>query len=575
MKQVIFIVAACLVSFAGYAQEISVEAKKLSAYDPVPAVERLFEDYAVFETDVAGLASQLSGKPQFIHTFFNFEGFRNLETNLTFNPVLAEDYETVVQVATGAVKQKDFPAIFTYQGKIKGQPSSHVALTVAEGMISGCFRLEDGNTYYFEPLRQFDSNAGANQFVLYNNSDILESDSGYRCGATEAREYQQNHITVTEPEGKGPQKPCVPKKLRIALASDYRMVQHYGSVQAVLAHNVAVINLVQTNFDDEFQNPIRLQIVAQYVSQCPECDPWSNTTNFQELATEFADWVNSGGFGTAVVDWANLRTRRGSSFIFQSYTFQGGLCGYYRVGVLREFGELMCQFQKQTAHELGHGIGATTTASGIMSESPICIDFWEQASVDQINAAIQLAPCLTTCTAYPPMSPIYCLYTPTYCHTFNAPCVAGYIVSTNNPDWIVSSSGTTICLDVQNAEELGEWQVYVSAVDHCGNYSDLSIAWTINTACRFSPDPEERSGGADAANNVTVVQTNDALIIQDAALRPGLKFIRLFDLNGRLILEKQNGDALIEIPLDFLPAGMFIVHVQAADQTVVKKVNRY
>lgn len=575
MKQFCICITISLLAISGYAQNIRLEAKKLPAYTPAQDLNRQFARYSVFDMNPETILPQLAAKTESLKIDFDFPGFRTIETELEAVQLIADDYQSIIQTGEGTTENQQLPEIYTYQGHVSGQPNSQVAITISGNLISACFKMEDGNSYYIEPLRYFDPEAGKGQLIFYNNSDILETGTPFQCGATEARNYIQQE--TTDAQEKGPQKPCVSKKLRIAIASDYSMVQKYGSAAAVLAHNISIINLVQTNYDTEFGNPIRLQIVAQYVSACAECDPWPDTNFPVDLATAFADWLNAGGFGSAVIDWASLRTTRQLFNVNRSYTFQGGLCGYYRVGVIQDYWPTMCQLQKHLAHELGHGIGAQTTATGIMSEVTMCTDTWEQISIHEINSAIQQATCVTTCFAAPPASPFPCIYENTpYCYTFNNPCVAGYIVGTNTPGMTVTSVGTTICLYYNPDGSADDLSVYVTAVDHCGNQSDLSIVWHLGL-CHFAPTPEERNGlnTENGSAEITVSQTNDVFTVLDATEQPGLKQVRLFDLNGALLLDQQVVGARAEFPLEGLPAGIYAVQVQAGQRKVTAKVAHF
>lgn len=577
MKQFCICIALCLLAISGNAQNIRLEAKKLPAYTPAPDLNRQFARYSVFDMNPETILPQLAAKAESLKIDFDFPGFRTIETELEAIQLIADDYKSIIQTGEGTTENLEMTEIYTYQGHVSGQPNSQVAITISRDMISGCFKMEDGNAYYFEPLQYFDKTAGFGKVVLYNNSDVLETGEPYQCGAVEAKNYITQETTDTQE--KGPQKPCVSKKLRIAIASDYSMVQKYGSAAAVLAHNVNIINLVQTNYDTEFGNPIRLQIVAQYVSACAECDPWPATNNSEVLANAFADWLNAGGFGSAVIDWANLRTTRhfqGANNL--AYTFLGGLCGYYRVSVIKELSNVaMCVHQKQTAHELGHSIGALSTSTGIMSELPVCTDAWEPGSISEINSGILQAACITNCYASPPAAPVSCIYEYyPYCFTFNNPCVAGYIVSSNDPGMTVTTVGTTICLYYEYTEFDGESKIFITAVDHCGKESDFSIVWNIGI-CHFGPTPEERNAvtGQNGSSEITINQTNDVFIVNDATEQPGRKQVRLFDLNGALLLDKQVDGARAEFPLDGLPAGIYAVQVQAGQKKVTAKVAHF
>jgi|GEM_PF-3048565 len=65
---------------------------------------------------------------------------------------------------------------------------------------------------------------------------------------------------------------CTEYEAQIFLVTDYSMVQEYDSEQAVIDRITAVLNEVQSRYDDEFNASITFTIVDTYVSDCDTCD---------------------------------------------------------------------------------------------------------------------------------------------------------------------------------------------------------------------------------------------------------------------------------------------------------------
>ena len=82
--------------------------------------------------------------------------------------------------------------------------------------------------------------------------------------------------------------------VQIALADDLEMFTEYGSVSAVEDHNMAVINDVETNYDFEFSDDLQFSIVEIYVATTESEDPWTNSTNINQVLNDFTDWGPTG-----------------------------------------------------------------------------------------------------------------------------------------------------------------------------------------------------------------------------------------------------------------------------------------
>lgn len=460
--------------------------------------------------------------------------------------------------------------LYTLQGEIVGQKKSKVTLTVAADMLAGAIQLNDGHTYFIEPLRYFAKGAAGNLYVLYDNGDVLEGPQTRNCLAAEAAAYAKRDLP--------PSARCKPLRLDVGLANDYGMVEWMGSQTAVIQHNMTIMNLVQSNYDDEFDSPLRINVVSIFVSSCDACDPWSATDDHDELYIEFSNWVNQGGLGSASIDWAGLYTPREFTLLFAAYTYPGGLCNYYRTTLFSFYEAPLCTQQKIAARALGRSLGAGGASSGIMSSGGSCTNDWHPTSVDEINYALATMPCLSECTANPPAQPLSMTHinTPTMvCYTFNAPCVASYQVGTNDLTLSVTTAGTTICLQ-STAYGPRTARVYVSAIDHCGRPSDLAIAWTVNIDMGMALGGHNPEGQSIDIDMLRLTAGPNEVFIQDSHELPLGKTLQLYDLTGRLLMEHAINDASARISLEHLPQGMYAARLLAPGrETITKTVYRF
>lgn len=572
MKHFFLCLAVCLVAVASTAQNLRLDATQIPKNAYQPSLRQQFADFQVFELPANDLIRQIETNRDAINLHINLPGFGAIETELKPVNLLSDDYKTVIQSEKGIEISDVRPSVYTYQGKIAGAENSQVALTIADEMIVGYFKMADGNTYYMEPLWHFEPKADKNKVLWYNNSDVLESQAERQSIAKEVKEYQTDKPDYDN----GGTRPCSPVKVECAIANDYEMVQKFNTISNVIAHTITVMNLVQTNYDFEFYQPVRLQITSIFVSSCYDCDPWPHTPDYDELFIAFADWFNAGGFGNVSFDWALLLTPREINNNIAGYTLPDGMCTYYRATLVIDYTDILCKIQKHVAHGLGISFGASTASYGVMKTGGTCTDEWHPSSISQINNALATKPCLSVCSANPPFQPeiFKNIYTPyQVCYTFDNACVASYQLGTNDPNLTISTLGTTICLQstLYNPRTA---KVYVSALDYCGKSSDWAIAWTvkIDQDGLTGPDDRDANGNKPAIAGLNVRQNNDYLFVEDASPLPGEKEIRLFDLNGKLLLQQQDASGLSKIALQGLPQGIYMAHVTSGETTIVTKV---
>jgi hypothetical protein len=572
MKPLLFTLSLCFGAAYGFAQNIHLDAKTNIVQQNSTFLARQFESYSQFSLNTSDLFQELNAKTAAPLTIkFNFPGFSVLETELNAVELLSDDFTVLIQTEAGVQVVHERPAIYTYQGRIAGYNNSKVALTISKEMLSGFFDLGDGNRYYIEPVKTYDPQAAKDIFVLYNASDVLESNSDRKSLAKEVEHYGDNK--TPEYAAAGPSTGCVPKKLEIGIANDYQMVLRYGSAANVIAHDLTVINAAQTNYDNEFIHPLRFKVASIFVSSCATCDPWSLTSDYDLLFTEFADWLNAGGFMTPNIDWAVLLTPREIDGNISGYTFPNGMCEYYRASLIINYTDILCKLQKHVAHAIGISFGASQTATGIMKPGGICTNDWEPVSITQINNAILTKPCLSTCVAQPPAAPyeLSCLWTfhGEKCFTFDNPCVASFDVSTDDPTLQVTTNGTTICV-----KSLVEGQrtshVYVFARDFCGRISMLGVSWTVEVDCH-APN-RNTNKAAEQSGELSITQNNESVIIADQSTFQGQKLIQIFDVSGKLVLEQADASTLIQVPLQALPAGLYMVRVRAGEKVITSKI---
>lgn len=600
MKKLFLSLVLCLFALGVFAQQYDLSGNKIRNFQN-KALDASFYRYSVFSIDIAPLVGVASADSRTLDFRINLEEYPALNTQLKPNPLFAESYFTTIATDKGPRTIHERPQVYPM---INEAGSAEAALTVAADYLYGFFEAE-GHTYFIEPLWYFDKSQPRHLFVVYDNGDIKNNIESV-CGAIEI-ERQTDEMKSEERDGPGGTYYCGPPELEFAIANDYQMVTKFGSVDGVIAHNVATMNAVHANWDDDFYIPIEFAITTQWVPATQGQDPWPVTSDRDQIIQFFINWANGGGFGAVSYDLGHWRSPRyivnpaGNQVLGATAVPAIGVpsvCTNIRYSIFSEYITLpACGLRTVTSHEMGHSFGAThTPTSGNIMYFAYqgCTDIWHSNSITEIDNGITGASCMTPskCTGLPASvalpENLANICTPDEeCYTFEGlPCVATFSASTNDPYLQITISGTTICLkSLAAAARIS--RVIVTPLDYCGNANQdptqLQFVWNIqidypNQEC-FSlqeGDAEERRQVADTgAEGLILSHNNDFLNIEDRSAELRQKDIQVFDPAGRLLFNQQENGNFIQTPLNGLPTGVLVVRITAGDQMISKMITHF
>lgn len=274
---------------------------------------------------------------------------------------------------------------------------NRVSITIGNDFIQGFIKEQD-RMVYIEPVYHFVQGAKRGDFVIYNEADIIPGKERL-CGVN-ASHYRGNGGRAIENRSVLVGN-CY--EIEYAIATDYSMFAHYGSISAVEAHNIAVVNDMQTNYDDEFNDELRFNIVQQYIVSTQGGDPWTSSTSANTLLNSFTSWAPN-GFSTTH-DLGTLWTRRDLDGSTVGLAWVDAVCSSYRYNILEDFTSNASLKRVLSAHEIGHNFSATHDASQsnfIMTPSVTSSTVWSTASQSSINNAYPNYNCLGSCTPLTP-----------------------------------------------------------------------------------------------------------------------------------------------------------------------------
>ncbi|MBI5914762.1 MAG: PKD domain-containing protein, partial [Bacteroidetes bacterium] len=292
----------------------------------------------------------------------------------------------------------------TYRGQHPGADGWSVALTMDNEFLYGYIK-EGYSTYYIEPLWYFVPGQPKDLFVVYAAADV-KPNPDKKCGL-ETMVEKMEELLPEDMKGDihddGAEKMMACKEIELAIAADLSMYNAFGSVPAVNAFTFGVMNNVQTNYDDEFNDELHFEIVEQFVVAPPASDPWTNSNDAGTLLSSFTNWGPSGF--SATHDIGQLWTDRNLSGGTVGIAWLCAVCNSNRYHVVSNFTTNSTFLRVMTAHEIGHNFCAQHDApnSGfIMQPSVGTSNSWSQASQDAINGFYPGRWCLGTCASSQP-----------------------------------------------------------------------------------------------------------------------------------------------------------------------------
>jgi len=317
-----------------------------------------------------------------------------------------------------------------FRGRVEGDPKSWVRLTLHGDALAGIVATGD-EVYFLEPATNLFRDAQTADTVAYRLSDTDAEWSPGTCAAR-APSAQLKHrlsklraarrtlhavigdaATTLAATGSGL------KEADIALVADYEYYTRHG-VNTV-SDLTTVLNGVDGIYQAELGVSMQLLTVVVYTT---ENDPFSSTTNPNNLLPEFSTWkTNNDDNPTQLVwgaDLTHLVTGRDLDQNVIGIAYIGGLCNAANgVGVDQDFSSAVSMMSLLLSHEMGHNFGAWHDAqAGSPCESapptfimnPVIssslLRQFSPCSKSYINPVINGASCLSDLSAPPPGPPV-------------------------------------------------------------------------------------------------------------------------------------------------------------------------
>ena len=399
------------------------------------AIDAQFSDYKIVELNVAAINQYVKNSGASAQFNLHINDELSWEVDIYPKDIRSEDYQLVLQTEEGR-KIGARTANKTYRGHNIGAASGIVRLTIDDNFFYGLIGSGE-KTYFIEPAWAMDAALNQSLYVVYEEGDVL--DRGHSCGTDHSHHHMGEQIPKVEDESRM-MMACY--RVPVALAADFSMFQQFGGVTNTENFMVGVLNNVQTNYDNEFNNEIEFSVAGFFISTCSGCDPWTSSNDAGTLLDSFTNWGNAGNFGFSY-SLASLWTDRDFNGGTIGVAWVGGLCSSLEYNTLQNFSTNAALLRVLQAHEFGHNFNSGHDPSGsptIMAPSVNTSNSWSIASQNVINNFIdfkaQQSNCFFPCTSgsEPPIAAIVAPVTH-ICPGSIIPFIDG---SQNNPtswDW--------------------------------------------------------------------------------------------------------------------------------------------
>ncbi|MBA3513057.1 MAG: pre-peptidase C-terminal domain-containing protein [Pyrinomonadaceae bacterium] len=285
------------------------------------------------------------------------------DLTLTPHDMLAPDYRSQVTLDGGEMGSIERGPVRTYKGTVAGMNGAQARFTIDENTLEGLI-ITASRLYFVEPARRYSALASSKDFIVYNDSDVIESFG--ECGVTLAEKVGseaarlKSQVTTAQANSIGTEELfSPPRAVDLATEADFEYFTFFGS-SAVAANNeiISIVNQVDGIYNTQFG--VRFTIVFQNVWATPD-DPYT-TTEAKAALDQFRDYWNSNNSQVSR-DLAHMWTGKDFDGTTIGIAFRPGMdcpLGPLSYGMSQRLGSTPAKFLL-TAHEIGHNFNASHT----------------------------------------------------------------------------------------------------------------------------------------------------------------------------------------------------------------------
>ncbi|HEY8562336.1 MAG TPA: FG-GAP-like repeat-containing protein [Pyrinomonadaceae bacterium] len=308
-------------------------------------------------------------------------GDKNFELSLTPRDLRAARYAAEDTTSVGTRRLEKTP-VTTYKGKIGGDAESEVRLTIDDSGIEGFF-VSNRQRYFIEPARKYSALAARDEFVVYQEADVLKDKSIY-CPQDLSKDIADGKSMVL---GEGAENLAAGlKTVEIATDADFDFLGTTGnSAGAANAKILSILNMVEGVYARELN--LTISVVFQHTWST--ADPYNGANPDALLRSFQAHWNANYPAAQYPRDTAHLFTYK-PNIRAQGFAFMGVICNNpsFAYGLSGRVDPSWSWEEANflvTTHEIAHNLGASHSDA-----LPNCANSLMQA---QLSGGSQLSFC--------------------------------------------------------------------------------------------------------------------------------------------------------------------------------------
>jgi PKD repeat protein len=370
-----------------------------------------FEHFELYKIDSDKVNDLLAEDSEHLNIHLKLGSY---DWNMSLYPhdIRSDSYTALTQINGQTVEIEKLPNI-TYRGELKGIQGSDVRMGVMTDMLLGTVTVA-GEEYFIENLDNLVAGAPQDVYIVYNTSSVIP-DPNTTCGMDRVHHMQdlhdkdhdhgQDHSEEIQGEGSEEAVALACYEVVTALACDVAFTSANGGPGGAQGRMIAILNLVQTNYDDEFLHEIQFLLGPTFIPTSSNPGSW-NFGSIGSLLSSFRNWGNGGGFGSTSYTVATMWTNRSYGGVI-GLAYLTALCSGNRYNICVNYTSNTNGLRNLQAHELGHNFSFTHDPSGsphIMAPAVNGSNTWSGQSQSQFASRVPFS-CMGPCSGgVPPVA---------------------------------------------------------------------------------------------------------------------------------------------------------------------------
>ena len=329
-----------------------------------PQLNAQFRNFQVIRLDSRSLRNYLQKKSSTRKISLRLSKDISFEMELEPAKIIADHYTLRIQTPEGIRELPAHPD-YLYKGKIAGKSRSSVRLIVKDGFIAGNI-MDEGKSYFIDPLRKFSPGAGSDDLVLYSAADVISDP--FVCGT--GHSALTGNMPAVNISSADQVLTGICKTTKFNIVADYSIYQKFNNSvedeETALLSNLNIaegaftnLNLGPDNSTDTGNDMLHFEVEQMFLSACSACDIMGKSGYIATMVQPFQRWVRN-NTDTSCFSISQYWTTH-AIYIQNDLRVIGEADGspspLAQVQFLRYYTDNSASLRVLVAHETGHNLG--------------------------------------------------------------------------------------------------------------------------------------------------------------------------------------------------------------------------